>query len=146
MQDSIQALSDDTAIRILTTIAQAQLHTENYQAELTPEIRQALQEEVPSSPSGEPSDAGELARQALLLLAEDPGIGPNLEQLIENPPPESFGPVTIMAVTVAALIALQTHVKFERKPSGKWKLLIEKKPTQEGLLKALFRGILDWKG
>ncbi len=145
MQDSIQALNDDTAIRILTTIAQAQLRRESYQAEWTPEIRQALQEEVSYSPLDEPSAAGELARQALLLLAEDPEIGPNLEQLIEHPS-EKFGFEIEMAITVAVLIALQTHVRFERKPSGKWKLVIEKKPTQKGLLKALVRGILSWKG
>ena len=110
-----------------------------------PEIRQALQEEVSYSPLDEPSAAGELARQALLLLAEDPEIGPNLEQLIEHPS-EKFGFEIEMAITVAVLIALQTHVRFERKPSGKWKLVIEKKPTQKGLLKALVRGILSWKG
>ena len=97
----------------MTTIAQAQLRRENYQTELTSEIRQALQEEVSSSPSDACSDAGELARQALLLVAEDPEIGPKLEQLIEHPP-QKFGLGTTMVITAAVLIALQTHVKFER--------------------------------
>jgi hypothetical protein len=145
VQDRIKGLSDDMAVRLLTTITQTQLRIKNYQAELTPEIRQALQGVVSSPHSDESFSGGELARQALLLLSEDPEIGPNLERLIENPP-QKFDLGTTMVITVAALIAVQTHVRFERDKAGKWKLVIEKKPTNEGLLKILVRGILGWKG
>jgi hypothetical protein len=42
-----------------------------------------------------------------------------------------------LAIGVAALIALQTHVKFERTKDGKILFKIEKKPLPVGLIKKL---------
>lgn len=35
------------------------------------------------------------------------------------------------------MIALQTHVRLKKDLTGRWKLLIEKKPAEDGLLKDL---------
>ena len=43
---------------------------------------------------------------------------------------------------MAVLIVLQTHVKFERTPDGKWSLKVEKKPTSDSLLKGLVQKLI----
>lgn len=146
MTDRIQNLDDETAVRILETVARARMRGADVQTDLTPELRQALRDQLPASAGDQSADTGELARQALLLLAEDPETSAAIEHLIENPqPPMRFGLGTTVAIVTAAMIALQTHVRFEKDSSGKWKLLVEKMPTKDGLLKDLVSRILGWK-
>ena len=60
-----------------------------------------------------------------------------LAALIEGPLPESFFGVGEVVLITAALVALQTHVLFERDRDGKIHIKIEKKPTRDSLLKDL---------
>jgi len=39
---------------------------------------------------------------------------------------------------------LQTHVKFERRPDGKWSLQLDKKPTSDALLKGLVQKLISY--
>jgi hypothetical protein len=44
------------------------------------------------------------------------------------------------------LVVLQTHVKFERDKAGRWSVKIEKKPTDNSLLKPLVQKLLSFIG
>ncbi len=143
VKDLIQSLDDATARRVLATFARAQ--SASAEIALTPELRQALREfatgpEVAAVPAGD----GDLARAALLLLADDPQQQPILTALIEGPAPTKFGVLETAAVVTAVLLVLQTHVRFERDKDGRWSLKIEKKSTDNSLLKILVQKLLSF--
>jgi hypothetical protein len=142
MEDLISYLDDATAVRILGILARRS--GGGRETELTPEIRRALQEEfgVASAPD-RPSD-GDLSRQALVVLAQDPKTHDAITALSKGPQPQSFEPVTTVVIVAAALIALQTHVRFERDAGGKLRLLIEKKSTKDTLLKPLVQKLISY--
>ena len=142
VKDLIQSLDDATARRVLDSIARAQ--TASAATTLTPELRQALREFAisPETAAVSASEGG-LARAALLLLADDPQQQPILAALIEGPAPTKFGVLETAAVVTAVLLVLQTHVKFERDKDGRWTLKIEKKPTDNSLLKLLVQKLLS---
>src|SRR5208283_103231 len=87
---------------------------------------------------------GDMARQALLLLADDPQNRDALAALIAGPPPESFEVVGTVALVAATLVVLQTHVLFERDRDGKIHIKIEKKPTRDSLLKDLVQKLFGF--
>ena len=142
LQEPIQSLDDATAHRVLATFARAQANPA--EATLTPELRQALREfatgpEVAAVPASE----GDLARAALLLLADDPQQQPILTALIEGPVPAQFGPVKNAAVITAVLLVLQLYVKFEYDKDGRWIVEIVKESTDKALLMPLVQKLLS---
>ncbi|MCY2990157.1 MAG: hypothetical protein NTY19_20125 [Planctomycetota bacterium] len=137
MQELIENLDDATAIRVLRTFSTARSRHGDYQTEWSPELRQAFAEGVAAADVTAAVRDGDLAREALLLLAGDPDNHPPLTALIDGPPPQRFLDPTTIAIGVAALIALQTHVKFERTKDGKIYFKIEKQPLPVGLMQKL---------
>jgi hypothetical protein len=150
MDDMIRGLNDSQAIRVLATFARARLRAGGVaETEWTPELDRALRHDFPAEAgAGRAASVseGDLARQALLLLADDPQNRPVLTALIEGPPPDSFEVVTVstVALLAAALLVLQTHVIFERDKKGKIYIKIEKKPTKDSLLKELVQKMLGF--
>lgn len=143
IQDRIASLDDATARRVLATFARAQATPA--ETALTPELRQALQEFATGPETAAVSASeGDLARAALLLLADDPQQQPMLTALIEGPAPTRFGVLETVAIVSAVLVVLQTHVKFERDKAGRWSVKIEKKPTDNSLLKPLVQKLLSF--
>ena len=49
-----------------------------------------------------------------------------------------------IGITAAVVFVLQTHVKFDRQPDGKWSLQLEKKPTKDALLKGLVQKLISY--
>lgn len=142
VKDLIQSLDDATARRVLDSIARAQ--TASAATTLTPELRQALREFAISPETAAVSASeGDLARAALLLLADDPQQQPILAALIEGPAPTKFGVLETAAVVTAVLLVLQTHVKFERDKDGRWSIEIVKEPTDKALLMPLVQKLLS---
>lgn len=137
MQELIQNLDDATAIRVLRTFATARSRYGDYHTGWSPELRQAVVENTDASDAPHAVGEGELAREALLLLADDPDNRQGLTALIEAPPVQRFVDAATIAVGVAALIALQTYVKFERTKDGKIHFKIEKKPLPVELMRKL---------
>ena len=86
---------------------------------------------------------GDLARAALLLLADDPQQQPILTALIDGPAPAQFGPVKNAAVITAVLLVLQLYVKFEYDKDGRWSIEIVKEPTDKALLMPLVQKLLS---
>jgi hypothetical protein len=144
MEQKILSLDDPTALRVLQAFVQPKLRDASLQPKLEPGLRQALEETFPDGPPDERITAGDLARQALLVVAADPKNRASLQVLIDGPPPESFSMLGTAAVVTAVLIVLQTYFIFERDKSGRWRIKIEKRPTQESLLRNVVAKLLSW--
>ena len=144
MKDNISQLDDTTAIRMLNTVTQAKMRMDTYKTDWTPETRQALQDAFDIPPSESQASEGDIARQSLLLLAEDPGASEVMKALLKNPTARSFADAGTVAVITAALVILQTHVRFERDKNGKIKILIERKSLSDGLLKPMVEKLLSY--
>jgi hypothetical protein len=145
MPISIQSLNDATAILIVKGIASSRPAPGGERIALTPDLEKALADEFKiAGPAGATISEGELARQALQVLAEDPEMTKTIERMASTPPEGAqtfdFG----IGLTVAVLIVLQTHVKFERGSDGKWSLSMEKKPTSDSLLKGLVQKLISF--
>jgi hypothetical protein len=140
LSNHIHSLDDATARRVLTTFARAQ--APQAAAQLTPALMQTLQN-FASEPATGPVSEGEIARAALLLLADNPQHQPILTALLDGPAPERFGVLETATVVSAVLLVLQTHVKFERDKDGRYSIKIEKKPTDATLLKTLVQKLLS---
>src|SRR6202023_3491575 len=80
---------------------------------------------------------GDEARAALDVLAADPAFTEPIQIMTRaaaGAPAagQRYIEPTIIALTTAALLALQTRVKFKRDHTGKWSIEIEKKSTSTG--------------
>lgn len=114
-------LDDATAIRILRTIAQARLTAPDLTP--TPDLRAAL-----------------------ALLAEDPVYAGPIEIMSRQPPTgaDRYLDPTTIALTTAALLVLQTRIKFKLDHTRKWSLEIDKKAAGDGVLKLLVQRLLPF--
>ena len=138
---------DETSISILKTIAQARLGPAADELPPVPELRSAL---ATAFGSGEPAPAseGKLARAALDLLRQDPAFAEPI-QLMSSQAGEAASrqrylePVTITLVT-AALLALQTRVKFKLDSNHKWSVEVDKKSSSDAIVKLLVQRLLPF--
>jgi len=93
MYDMIRGLDDSQTFRVLTTVARVRLRAGGVaETEWTPQLDRALRQDFPAeADAGRAASVseGDLARQALLLLADDPQNCDALAALIAGPPPES---------------------------------------------------------
>jgi hypothetical protein len=145
MSDIIRKLDDATSQHILGLIARSRATTIAENVDWTSDIRRALASEFEAAPATTPVSDGELARQALLVLAEDTDTRNAIETMASQPQSlQKFDLGATIALTTAVLIVLQTHVRFERGTDGKWSLRVEKKPTSEALLKGLVQKLLGY--
>jgi hypothetical protein len=136
----IQTLSDVDAQRILTTIARNQPGYGD--STRSPELIAVLRHEPDLMATA--ASAGDLARAALLLLADDPQYRPIIDVMISQPPAERFALVETAVVMSAVLFVLGMHINIERNARGTWTVKIEKKPTDANLLKALMEKVLGF--
>jgi hypothetical protein len=143
MRERIKNLDATTAKGVLDTIAKT-MEGRGYVSEWTPDMGHALRDAFGISPDLESVSDAELARQALFVLAEHSDYCHPIRALTEGPTPERFGMEMTIALVPAVLLVLQTHVRFKRDKTGKWEILIEKKPTQTELLKPLVDKLLSW--
>ena len=145
----IDRLSDDRAIEILQTVARAQAKRAGVTPGTAPSLAPSLAAELHISAT--PAPDGDLAREALQLLAEDPETSHAIEALANSPRPE--WPVGVdrspyrflggpeIALAAAVLIALQTRIKIQYK-KGRWQFDLDKKAASDGLLKSLASKLL----
>ena len=92
------------------------------------------------------SDGG-LARAALHVLADDPDRSAKLRQLVLRSKNQgglghSRAVIETAAVVACAIVVLKTRVRFQRKDTGEWSLLIDKPTTSDSILMPLVRGLL----
>ena len=139
---TIEQLDDSAAVRILDTLRQHALNTEESVTECPAELRQALQAEFGAPTELSPASEGDMARAALTLLAEDPQLAANIQVMISQPAARDFGSVETALVVTACLIALQTHVRFHRQKDGQWTFTIDKPSGSESLIAKLAQKLL----
>ena len=142
----IQNLDDKQVQQILTAIVRSR-KTSGAQAPLwSPGLEETLVQEFHIEPGTAAASQGDLARQALLVLAEDPATRTAIETMAANwnDSAQNFDFGATLGITTAALLVLQTHIKFEKTPDGKWSLKIEKKPTSEKLLRPLVEKLISF--
>ena len=146
MTDTIRNLDDHAAQHILAVIAKSRGRNPGEDIPWNPGLRQALAGEFNVEPGAAPTSEGELARQALLVLAEDPDTRQAIETMAAaaEQSPQKFDFGASIAITAAVLFVLQTHIKFDRQPDGKWSLQIEKKPTSDALMKDLVQKLISY--
>jgi hypothetical protein len=101
--------------------------------------------EIESYPSALVTEE-ELARQALLVLAEDPETAAAIEALAAKPSErrERFDLGLTLAAATAAVAALQTRVQVERGKDGRWSVRVDKKAASDALVKGLVQKLLAW--
>lgn len=138
--DRIRTLDDTAATRLLAAASRPHMRAAGVETNLTPDLAAALGQAASGGPrpGAAPSD-GDIARAALLLLADEPSTAPAIAALLDGPAPERFdiGLPAATAIVTLALVILQTHFRFKKDPKGKWEILIEKRPTSDSLLKSL---------
>ncbi len=78
-----------------------------------------------------------MAREVLLLLAQDPANEAMLKDALIRSDKKTFGvdPVTAAVVITGALVVLQTEVNIDRDKKGRWSFSVKKKSASDGLLK-----------
>lgn len=136
----IRTLSDTDAQRILTIFARNQPRYSD--STLSPELTTALEHEPDLTVTA--ASSGDLARAALLLLADDPQQRPRIDAMISQPPAQRLGLAETTAIIGAVLFVLGTHIKVERNAKGTWTFKVEKQPTDPTLLKALMEKLLGF--
>jgi hypothetical protein len=146
MSDLIRNLNNVTAQQILDAIARSRARANDQSIPWSLGLAQALAQEFQIKPASAPVSDGDLARQALLVLAEDPETRKAIEAMAAQAERglQRFDFGASIGLTVAVLIVLQTHVKFERDSNGKWSLKLEKKPTSDALLKGLVQKLIAY--
>jgi hypothetical protein len=115
------------------------------QLDWTSDFRQALAAEFDVGPATTPISEGDLARQALLVLAEDPDRRKAIETMVAQPP--SLQKFDFGAASRSPRRRSQfcrPASSFERDKDGKCSLLVEKKATSDALLKGLVQRLLNY--
>jgi hypothetical protein len=136
-------LDDATAERILTTIARAR------SGEPVPDLAglcHVLADELDIAPPATKVSPGDLARQALLVLADDSATRHAIEAMaLEDPPVtrQTFDTGTSIALGVAAYYALTTafDIKYAK---GPWSIKLNKKAADSATVRALVQKLLGY--
>ena len=143
----IPDLDDATAKRILATVAQQRLRSgATADVPATAETARDLAAAVAVAPDAASVSEGDVARQSLLLIADDPAMQPVLRNLIEYPSAQKFADPTMLIVGAAALVVLQSYMEIERDKNGKWTFKLKKKPLNDSLLKEVIQKLAGYLG
>ena len=143
-------ISDEISISTLKTIAQARLGPAASELPPAPELRVALAAAFGGFDLA-PVSESDLARAALDLLRQDPAFAELVQfaaiRAADAPSSRQryVEPLTIGVVT-AALLVLQTRVRFKLDHEGKWSIEIDKKSLNDPAVKFLVQRLLPFLG
>ena len=137
-------LDDATAQRILTTIARVRSAST---PDDSPNFREALADEFKPAPSHVSISAGELARQALIVLAEDPATRLAIDSMAKEETSttrQTYDGGATIALGVAAYFALGTAIDIQRDKQGKWSFKMKVRPASEAAVKKLVEKLINY--
>jgi hypothetical protein len=139
----LSQLDDATAQRILTTIARARPANP---PDDSPNIRHALADEFEIAPSHTAVSPGDLARQALIVLAEDPATRLAIESMASEDPTarQTYDAGASIALGLAVYFALGTALDIERDKQGKWSFKMKLKPASHEAVKKLVEKLINY--
>ncbi len=136
----IGTLTDRQAVQALALVVAHEHPTPDADATCTDgQLREALddpalQDFAPTTLT--PSDEGTLARAALIYaITSNPALADVVDEamILASGPGDRFEPTTV-AIGGLVLVVLKTEVKLERKPGGRWHLLLHVKPVADSTL------------
>jgi hypothetical protein len=138
-------LDDATAQRILSIVARGGEGSAREILAHRGELRASLAEHFGVAPTVAPVPPGDLARQALTVLASHPQTGRAIEAVIDEPAPPALTYMDPFGITllVAAIVALQTEVEIRRDGDGRWTFAVKKKGDDTGV-KSLIQKLLSY--
>lgn len=138
-------LDDAAAQRILLTIARADEHSAEFIAH-SRELRMALAQHFGVALAPTEVLPGDLARQALSVLAADGQTRRAIELMADRPPERSTSYIDPFGVTLAigALYALQTQVEIGRDKAGHWSFKLKTKPLGDSAVKLLVEKLISY--
>jgi len=135
-------IPDDQAIHILKTVARDRLQPTS--GEPIPDSSAFLALSAAFEPPPISVSEADLARAALDLLAQDPTFAEPIKIMSAQPSvgTQRYLDPGSIALTTAALLVLQTRVKFKLDSNRKWSLEIDKKSSADGAVKLLVQRLL----
>jgi hypothetical protein len=137
-------MGDEAAVRLLQRFAAAQ-PKRDVPATVDAAVADQMRKEYGlTAEKATGTTEGSLARAALLVIASDPEHRTGIEAMLNNPGGEKFVVVETALLVSGVLIALQTHVRFERDKQGKWEVKFEKKATDSSLLRDLVKKLISF--
>lgn len=142
----IDGLSDARAIAVLQRFAGPRARQGGVTTELTADEQSALAETTGIDAAGGAVSEGELARVALHVVASVPANVEPLRALITGPQPRTLAVGSTVAVITAAIIALQTRIKFVKDEKGKTRIEVEKAALSDNVLTDLIAKLFTFAG
>lgn len=136
MENVLDNLTDRRAVEILAMVAKGRGLLQDAPGIETWEARAALVSAFGMPGQGNIPTEGELARQCLRLLSQDPDTALAIAEMAAQPDqgPQRFF-LTEVSVVTLALVVLGTRVRYEKDKSGKVSLMVEKKALSDAVLK-----------
>ncbi len=150
MEGKIKALDDNAAVRILTTVAEYHLDEGGPDIQLSGDLKGELSKEFNEGASGVAVSDGEMAREALVLLAQDTEMREKITRLIEKPAEHgdrykfALDPVTVGVLTTAVVMVLKTQFKIGLDKKGRWSFEVKSKAVDMEVLKGFVNKLLSW--
>jgi hypothetical protein len=144
MDETIANFDDTTAIRVLDTIAKHTPLPDEAPPQLDADLKSALEETTGITPAAGQVSDGDMARQALMLLAEDPKTRRRIIQVAENPPRGFIEPALAIALTGGLIMVLKTKFDLKRNEEGRWTFSATSAPLDKDLLKDFVSKLLSW--
>jgi hypothetical protein len=141
----LSQLDDATAKLVLAAIARAR--SGKVPEPPPPDLRQALADDFQVVPSHSIPSDGDLARQALIVLAEDPATRFAIDSMAAEEPSagiHTFDAGASIAVGIAAYFALSTALDIKRDKDGKWSFHMKVKPASEAAVKKLVEKLIGY--
>jgi hypothetical protein len=146
---TITSLSDAEAIQVLADTAdyQTKLPDPAQLRAIETSLREAVTHDTEVADYAQPgatADAGDLARATLAhLAATRPDLVPVITRAIDDPVHAVRDPVTL-TVGALAVLALQTEVKLNRSPQGRWTFTLHKHPMRDSALGQVISKLLAY--
>jgi len=136
MDNVLDTIDDRRAVEILAMVAKGRGLLQDAHGIEVRQAQAALADAFgPPAPGDIPTE-GELARQCLRLLSQDPDTAQAIAVMAKQPDqaPQRFFLAEVSVVTLA-LVVLSTRVVYEKDKSGKVSFKVEKKALSDAVLK-----------
>lgn len=136
MEFVLDTITDQRAVEILAMVAKGRGLLQDTPSMEVRQAQAALAAAFGQPAPGDIPTEGELARQCLRLLSQDPAMADAIATMAAQPDqgPQRFF-IAEVAVTTLALVVLSTRVVYEKDKSGKVSFKIEKNALSDALLK-----------
>ncbi|OLN29783.1 hypothetical protein DVDV_0959 [Desulfovibrio sp. DV] len=136
MEYVLDTITDRRAVEILARVVKGRGLLQEAPGIEVREAQAALAAAFEKPGPGDIPTEGDLARQCLRLLSQDPDTAQAIAVMAEQPGqgPQRFFLAEVSVVTLA-LVVLGTRVRYEKDKSGKVSLVVEKEALSDAVLK-----------